>query len=185
MNKYLPKNLAFSVYDIDFDTLYASGKKVILFDLDNTLASYDNIIPSKEQLKLNERLRKIGYKIYIISNNHQKRVKKFTMSFIVDGYLVHARKPNTGRIAKYIKKNNLNLSEIIFIGDQLLTDISCANRLAIDNILVRSISRKSEKWYTKINRLREKKIIKKIAQEDYDMAQKIIEIIGTRSDHSE
>lgn len=47
------------------------------------------------------------------------------------------------------------------IGDQLLTDIVCANKIGVTNILVKSISRKTERWYTRINRLREEKVLKK------------------------
>lgn len=185
MNKYLPTSLAMSVYDIDFVTLYAEGKKVILFDLDNTIASYEDTKPTTKQIALNEMLRKIGYKIYIVSNNHEKRVKEFTNAFYVDGYLVLARKPFTNRINKFIKKNNLIKEEIIMVGDQLLTDIACANKLSVTSILVKSISRKTEKWYTKINRLREKKVIKKLSKIDLNKAKKIQEIIGKGSDSNE
>ena len=53
MDKYIPTNLAMTVYDIDFATLYANGARVILFDLDNTLASYDETTPTKKQLEDN------------------------------------------------------------------------------------------------------------------------------------
>ena len=37
MNHHIPTYLAQSVYDIDYNKLYANGKRVILFDLDNTI----------------------------------------------------------------------------------------------------------------------------------------------------
>ena len=176
MNKYLPTFLSMSIYDIDFDTLYAKGKKVILFDLDNTIASYEEV---------NEKLTKMGYKIYIISNNRIKRVKEFVETFKVKDYLTLARKPFTKRVCAFIKKNNLNKDEIVMIGDQLLTDIVCANKIGVTNILVKSISRKTERWYTRINRLREEKVLKKIERIDGKKALEIRNIIGKSSDHSE
>ena len=46
MNHHIPTYLAQSVYDIDYNKLYANGKRVILFDLDNTLAPYDDATPT-------------------------------------------------------------------------------------------------------------------------------------------
>lgn len=185
MKKYLPTYLAWTVYDIDFASLYEQGKRVILFDLDNTLASYEDTTPTNKQLELNEKLRKIGFKIYIASNNREKRTKLYTNTFKVDSYIVLAKKPFTFKINKFLKKMQINKDELIMIGDQLLTDIACANKLGVDNILVHSISRKTEKWYTKINRKREKYILKKITKKDNKIANEIKKIIGNQGDHYE
>ncbi len=185
MSKYIPTYLAKTVYDIDFNKLYASGKKVILFDLDNTLASYAEVLPTEKQLELNDKLRLIGFKIYIASNNKLYRTKTYTEKFIVDDYLVLARKPFTRKIKAFLKKNNINKEEMIMVGDQLLTDIACANKLKVDSVLVHSISRKTEKWYTKINRKREKMVLKKIEKQDPILANNIRTIIGRKSDHNE
>ena len=165
MNHHIPTYLAQSVYDIDYNKLYANGKRVILFDLDNTLAPYDDATPTDKQLELNKKLKEIGFRIYILSNNHQKRTKLYTTKFLVDGYLV--------------------LTNTILIGDQLLTDRKCANKLGLDSVLVKSISRKSEKWYTRINRLREKRVINNIAKVDKEKAIAIAKIIGERNDSNE
>lgn len=185
MNKYLPTYLKWSVYDIDFNSLYEQGKKVILFDLDNTLASYQDVFPTQKQLELNEKLRKIGFKIYIVSNNHENRTKLYTSKFVVDDYLTLARKPFKYRVNKFLKKINTNCGEVVMIGDQLLTDIVCANKIGVDNILVHSISRKTEKWYTKINRKREKLVLNKIARKNKKIADEIKKIIGNQGDHYE
>lgn len=182
MDKYIPTNLAMTVYDIDFATLYANGARVILFDLDNTLASYDETTPTKKQLELNEKLRKMGYKIFIISNNRKPRTYLYTRTFQVDDYLVLSKKPFLFKIKKFLKKHNIKTEEIVMIGDQMLTDICCANRLGVKNIMVKSISRKTERWYTRINRLREKMILKKIAKKDAELAQKIKKYIGEQGD---
>ena len=53
------------------------------------------------------------------------------------------------------------------------------------SVLVKSISRKSEKWYTRINRLREKRVINNIAKVDKEKAIAIAKIIGERNDSNE
>lgn len=180
MEKYIPNYLAKSIYDIDYVKLYDNGKRIILFDLDNTLAPYDNVVPTEKQIELNQMLRQMGFKIYIISNNHQNRTELYTSTFLVEDYLVLAQKPFTYRIKRFLKNCNIDYKASIWIGDQLLTDISCANQLGIESILVSSISRGSEKWYTKINRKREKRILRKIAKTNPELSIKIEEIITKR-----
>ncbi len=164
--KYLPTYVYTTIYDIDFSTLYASGKKIILSDLDNTIASYSEETPTAEMIKFNEKLKKLGFKIYLVSNNHDKRIKKFSEKFIIDGFLSEAKKPFTKKLEKFLETNNLKKSQIIGIGDQLVTDIRGFNSLGVDTILVKTIDQKNQKWYTKINRLREKNILKKIKKVD-------------------
>ena len=95
----------------------------------------------------------------------------------VDGALSHAQKPFTKKIANYLQKNAIPIEETVFIGDQILTDISCANRLGVKSILVQSISRQTEKWYTRINRQREKKVIQIIGKENPQLANELMKMI--------
>ena len=41
IKKFIPNYIYETVYDIDFNKIYDSGKRFILFDLDNTLLPYD------------------------------------------------------------------------------------------------------------------------------------------------
>ena len=83
MNKYLPTFLSMSIYDIDFDTLYAKGKKVILFDLDNTIISYLQNKPTKENKILFDKLKKMGFEVFIFSNSPSKWVTRFILFQII------------------------------------------------------------------------------------------------------
>lgn len=164
--KYIPTYCVDSIYDIDFNKLYELGKRIILTDLDNTLISYRIKVAPNELKDLNLKLKNLGYKIFIVSNNNDERIVEFSKSFSLDGYLTKAGKPKPYKMEKFIKDNNFIKSEIIYIGDQLVTDINAANNVGLDSILVKTIDSKSQKWYTKINRLREKKIIKQIKKYD-------------------
>ena len=77
-----------------------------------------------------------------------------------------------------MKDKNIKKEETIFVGDQILTDILCANRVGIDSILVKTIDKKSQKWYTNINRLREKYIIKKLVKKQLPNANEVLELIN-------
>lgn len=182
MRNFCPTFLSESVFDIDYEKLYNLGKRVILFDLDNTLISYFETIPSEELILLGEKLNNMGFITYVFTNNHESRLKDFCDKFphYKDNY--HMDKPFGFKIRKYLKNENiLNLSSVIMIGDQLVTDIICANRVGVDSILVRSISRESEHLYTRINRKREKGIVKRIAKNNSSYASQIFNIINKES----
>lgn len=164
--KYIPNYVYKTIYDIDFDTLYASGKRIILSDLDNTIAGYDELEASEKSIKWNKMLKEQGFKIYLVSNNNDTRIKEFSKKFNINGYLSKARKPFTKRLEKFLKENNIKKEEIISIGDQIVTDIVGFNSLGVDTILVKTINQKKQKWYTKINRSREKRILRKIKKVD-------------------
>lgn len=170
MNRYIPTFVYLSIYDIDFNKLYASGKRIIISDLDNTLLAYHQVEATPELKEWKKKLDDMGFKFYIITNNNDRRIKKLLPSFNIDGYLTKASKPSANRLLKYLKVNNLNKDEIIFLGDQLVTDIACANKAGIDSVLVRTIDWSCQKWYTKINRAREKNIIKEMYKIDKEKA---------------
>lgn len=170
MKKYLPTYVYSTIYDIDFVKLYALGKKIIMTDLDNTLLPYHQEEATKELIEWRKKINELGFRLYIISNNVETRIMKVVKSLNADGYLAKAHKPQGKEVNHFLQKMNFEKNEVIFIGDQILTDIACANNVGIDSLLVRTIDFKHQKWYTKINRLREKAIIKKIKNFDYQKA---------------
>lgn len=179
MSKYLPTWVSLSVFDIDYDTLYAKGKRIILFDLDNTLISYFESVASIRLATLGKKLLDMGFKTYVLTNNHGSRIEKFMKSFPATLYGSHMQKPFAYKIKSFLKTQEIyDYSQIVMIGDQLVTDIKCANRLKVDSVLIKSISRESEHFYTRINRLREKSIVKKIAKKDASKAALIWQVVS-------
>ena len=79
-------------------------------------------------------------------------------------------------IEKSILNDNIKLENILFIGDQLLTDTVCCNKIGIDIYLVKTIDRSSQNLFITINRSREKRIIKKISKIDSELSLKITNI---------
>jgi predicted HAD superfamily phosphohydrolase YqeG len=75
-----------------------------------------------------------------------------------------------------LQENDISLESIVALGDQLVTDILGFNRLNLFSVLVKTIDKKSQKWYTKINRLREKRILKNIRKTNMEIYRKIEEI---------
>ncbi len=178
MSKYIPTKIAKSIYDIDYNELYASGKRIILFDLDNTLISYYEDEPNDKLIEFGDKLLAIGFKVFVLSNNRGKRIMKFMDKFPATGAGYLMKKPFKSKIIKFLYLNGFhNYNEIIMIGDQLVTDILCANNVGVDSILVKSISRESEKFYTVINRWREPFIVKRYGKKNPEYAAQIYEMI--------
>jgi HAD superfamily phosphatase (TIGR01668 family) len=161
--KFIPSEFHNSVYEIDFDELYKNGKRLILSDLDNTLISYAETVPTKENKVLFKHLEELGFEIILVSNNVPSRIETYCENTHVKGY-ANARKPlNIGlRRAFHSGKRVYKKEEVVVIGDQLMTDIWGANRMGLYSILVNPIKRKTEKWYTKMNRKIEEKMLVKI-----------------------
>ena len=63
MSKYLPTYVYQSIYDIDFSKLYATGKRIIIADLDNTLMPYTTDVASPLLVKWQETLKNNGFKL--------------------------------------------------------------------------------------------------------------------------
>ncbi len=167
--KFIPNEFHDTFFDIDFKDLYQKGYRVILTDLDNTLITYAEFIPTEKIINKLDSIRNLGFEIFIISNNHSPRINAFLKDTDYLG-IGNARKPLSVGFKKILKlsKNNYNKEQIIIIGDQLMTDIYGANRFGAYSILVNPLKRKTEKWYTKLNRKIELKMLEKIKNKAFE-----------------
>lgn len=158
MLKFLkPTKYVEKMNDLNFEEFYKDGFKAILFDIDNTLVLHGK--PSNEDTKkFINYLKNIGFEIIVVSNNIEKRVRPFANDLNIK-LVYNANKPMKTGYQKALKQLNLTNKEVIFIGDQLFTDIWGANRMNIYSILVKPISKK-EPINVKIKRLLEILILK-------------------------
>lgn len=162
MKNYIPNECYKTVFDIDYNKLYEQGKRILLIDLDNTLISYNETTLTKEIHDLFLRLTEKGFKIALISNNTKQRLVDSVGEHDII-YQYSARKPLKKGFRKVLKNFPDYLKDnVVVIGDQLMTDVLGAKRFGVDVILVNSIERKSEKWYTRFNRRFERRVLKKM-----------------------
>ena len=139
---FFPDRYVASTYVIDFEKLYENGYRGLIFDIDNTLVPHG--APADERaVALFERLKKIGFKCCLISNNKEPRVKMFNEKIQVD-YVYDAHKPSTKNYKKAMEIMGTDKKNSVFIGDQLFTDVWGAKRTGIHNILVKPIHPKEE-----------------------------------------
>lgn len=140
--KFYPKEYVKSAYEIDFKRLYHLGYRGLLFDIDNTLVEHGADI-NESAIKLFEQLKALKFRICLLSNNKEARVKRFNQKIQVD-YIYKARKPSTGSYFEAIKRMKGTKETTVFIGDQIFTDIYGANRAGIYSILVKPINKREE-----------------------------------------
>lgn len=133
-----------SVFHIDYKKLWKEGIRGLLFDIDNTLTIHNERAEKKEAAFF-KHLRKIGFRTVLISNNSKKRVEPFA-NMIKSPFVSRAKKPLSSGYLRAMHMIGTNISNSLFIGDQLYTDIIGANRIGLKNILVRPISPKEAFW---------------------------------------
>ncbi len=160
MNKFLkPTIYTKDIFSINYNKLKEQNINVLLFDIDNTIAKPKEKTPSKKVIELFKTLQKDGFEIFIISNALKRRATVFGGVLRTKAYYFSA-KPLKRQYKRIIRENNISPSSIAAIGDQLYTDIKGANKMNITSILVNPLS-KQESIITKINRLKENKVINK------------------------
>lgn len=131
-----------STYDIDFDAYYEKGYRGIIFDIDNTLVPHG--APADERSKkLFAHLKELGYKVVLLSNNKEPRVKMFN-DVVKVSYIFKAGKPLVKNYVKAMEMMGTNKENTLFVGDQLFTDVWGAKRTGIHNVLVQPIDKKEE-----------------------------------------
>ncbi len=159
-----------SVFDIPDDFWQKNGIYGILFDIDNTLEPYATEIPGKNTVDLFIRLKHLGIKTAVISNNHRERVEKFCNMLDTD-YYFESLKPKTDNIFAAIEKMGIDKNCAIIIGDQLFTDIWAGGRASIRSVLVDRLS-ENESTFIKFKRLLEKPFFNKIKKNGYGKYEK-------------
>ena len=148
--KYLPTWYCKSIYELDLKVLKNLGINYILTDLDNTLAPYNIPLPNENVKNVINQIKNEGFKVIIVSNNTGKRVELFSSGLDVN-YISGAKKPFTSVIKKYLNENKIDVNDCVLIGDQLMTDIKCANKLNCKCVLTEPLVEK-EALVTFINR---------------------------------
>lgn len=139
---FFPDRYVASTFIIDFEKLYREGCRGLIFDIDNTLVPHGEPA-DKRAIELFARLKKIGFRCCLISNNQEPRVKMFNEKIQVD-YVYDAHKPSRKNYLKAMEIMGTDTRNTIFIGDQLFTDVWGAKRSNIKNILVKPIHPKEE-----------------------------------------
>ncbi|NQP65475.1 YqeG family HAD IIIA-type phosphatase [Streptococcus suis] len=160
LENYMPDFALEKAYDVTVDSLKKHGIKVVFVDLDNTLIAWNNPDGTPEMRQWLHDLRDAGIPVVVVSNNKYERVKRAVEKFEID-FESYALKPFTIGINRALKRFDVKPSEVIMIGDQLMTDIRAAKRAGLKSALVKPLIQ-TDSINTQINRWRERRTMKKI-----------------------
>lgn len=147
-----------SIYAVDYQMLKEQGINTLFFDLDNTLIPYDEVeMDSRTTDFINALLE--DFKVVIISNSGYQRVSRAVKKY---PFVWHAAKPLKMGFKCALKKTGETRDKVALLGDQLVTDILGGSRFGCQTILVNPVKRSSDRWMTKMNRLMERRVIRRI-----------------------
>jgi len=141
-----------SISDIDFEKLLKMGKRVFLFDFDNTIGVWKSQIIPENVLNIFEYLKSNGAQVFIITNG-----KRRNMHGKVDVQIIwRSLKPLTFKVKKNIGNYLKDKSRVVVIGDQIFTDILFGKLLKVYTIKVEPIDTSKEFISTRFLRVIEK-----------------------------
>ena len=140
--RFYPGHWVDSAYEIDYNALYQSGIRGLIFDIDNTLVPHGADADDSAKI-LFAQLKAQGFHICLLSNNKEERVKRFNKDVHVN-YIHKAGKPSVKNYIRAMELMNTDRSNTVFIGDQLFTDVYGANRAGIPSWLVKPMNPREE-----------------------------------------
>jgi HAD superfamily phosphatase (TIGR01668 family) len=158
LERFHPDHYYDSIFEIPYKELKERRIEALIFDVDNTLVEYHMRRPPEKTFNLLVRLKKMGFKVALLTNNGRSRLSRFNETLQLPAYH-KGLKPFVGKAKKAMKDLIVNPEHTAIIGDQVLTDIWCGKRLKITTILVKPISQK-DVWTVYIKRGLERKIVK-------------------------
>ena len=162
MSIFLPFSMIHSVLDVTPDYIKSLGASGVLLDVDNTLAKHGEPEPLKGIAEWLKRLSDNNISCIIVSNNFRKRVEPFAHRIGV-GFVSMGGKPLGYGIRRACRALKIDRSQVVLIGDQILTDVVGGNLQGIKTILVDPIVLEQTMLF-KIKRRIEKYFIKKFNQ---------------------
>ena len=157
MNPFFPEKEYTGTYVIPFEELYEEGIRGIIFDIDNTLVPPDLPADTRSR-ELFRRLRAIGFKTCLVSNNRAPRIRPFAEALRTP-FVAKALKPRKYGYRKAMEIMGTKPEETLSVGDQIFTDIWGARRMGIHTILVLPMEPKEEPQIL-LKRLLEKPVLK-------------------------
>lgn len=128
-----------SICHVTPEFLRTRGIRLLLLDLDNTIAPYGTVVPSEQIAAWAENIKNSGVTLFIITNNRgSERVEKLAEAFGVR-YIMKAGKPLITGIIRALEQLGKKPEETALAGDQVFTDILAANSAGLTSIIVEPI----------------------------------------------
>ena len=126
--------------------LQSWGIRLLLCDLDSTLAPRSVARPDKQVLAWVQAMKDAGGEVMILSNNRSSaRVEEFCKDMGIT-YVGHAGKPAKRGYREAMAKAGVTEKETAMLGDKLLTDVLGARRSGLLALMVEPLGGPVGKW---------------------------------------
>lgn len=136
------REVAASVFDIDYERLWTRGIRALLFDLDNTLGRRGSKSLDDGPRQLLRDLERRGFRVGIVTNRKRRRANELAPQLAQEFTVLDvARKPSRKGFASVLERLGQPPARAAMIGDRRLTDILGANRSGIYSIRVKGFRR--------------------------------------------
>jgi len=123
--------------DIAPEFLKRLGVRLLMLDLDNTVAAYSEHSPSSGVALWVADIKGHDIKMVIVSNSVRVgRVEEFAKVLQID-FIKGAAKPSPKCVTQIMKESGFNPDETALVGDQIFTDTLAANRAGVVSIVIR------------------------------------------------
>lgn len=140
MSALYPNHYCESVYQLEPSALEALGVRLLLADLDNTLAAYSDQAAAPRLRQWKDELEGRGIRLFLVSNSRKPgRAKRFADSLGIP-WIGRAGKPSRKGFVRAMEEAGCGPEETAMVGDQIFTDILGGNRAGVTTILVRPVS---------------------------------------------
>ena len=135
----IPRGVYPSVTALEPKKLKEKGIRLVLADLDNTLAPYKVLEPDPAVTAWKEALAVEGIQLFILSNSRKPgRAQKYAQALGVP-FQGHSGKPKRAGYLKAMERMGCTPWETVMVGDQIFTDTLGANNAGIVPLLVEPI----------------------------------------------
>ncbi len=159
--RFLTPDYYFEKYtDITPEFLAGIGCRVLLTDLDNTLAPYEQPDADERHVAFFAALAEAGISAVLISNNDGARLERFNASLGLPAY-AKSGKPSPRFLRRAMKRCGGVKKDTVMLGDQLLTDTLAGRLAGVTCIVVPPINDRRDA-FTRFKRFLERPFIKRL-----------------------
>ena len=168
MGYLTPDKMLATYRDLTPGMLRERGIDVLLMDIDNTLAPYEQPEPDECITAWLAEMQAAGIRLAFVSNNNRERVDLFNQKI---GIQAHAKsgKPFGKKLRQVIASYDSDAARTAMLGDQLLTDVFAGKHIGAMAFLVPPIKDKTTAFW-RIKRALERPIIKKYVKKHPEQA---------------
>lgn len=152
-----------TIYELDMDSLYASGIRYLMIDVDNTLVATGASDISEELRRWMDGAKR-RFSVCLLSNSNRKRILMLSRVFGVEGIYYSMKPTGWGYRRAAHKLGVKDPSSVCVVGDQLYTDIWMGLRMGCHTVLVTPCSDVDHFWTRALRRIEQKRLLRHESQ---------------------